>query len=304
MIRLLSLSFLALFYIACFKPTKNIYNVGSRNPPGTIKIGDNLYFDKTEHSNINYKEFLYWQRKHYGVNSKKYLDCLPQSNVWHLLDEAYGVLDTLYLTNNAFDEYPVVGVSYQQALTYAKWRSDRVMEMYLVTGGLFKARDPNYKDSLFTIEKYFSGNYNGIKPDPNILTYPLYTLPDSTTYMLAAMFADSLNAKNYKYCRHKDCQENLLVDCNCFENKKNVSPSLPYGEDVVMSTKCQLCKKELITHLKGNLREMTNIKGKTYGCSYYDKCNGSYNSIRISEAKPNSYTGYRNMCRYVAWKQN
>jgi hypothetical protein len=286
--------------VSCRKPFDN--HILKKDPPGTIQISENLYFDKTEISNGNYQEYLYFQKMVLGKKSKEYMALLPASDVWYNLDAAYGILDSLYLTDAEFYDYPVVGLSYAQAIKFSEWRSDRVMEMYLVTNKVFKPCPSRHRDSVFTISRYFNGQYLGINPSHRIKTYPKYTLPDSATYALAARFADSLNTKNIRYCKEKQCGSYLLTGCNCLENKQNVSQDLPFGTKVILPTMCKSCRKPLITHLKGNVREMTAEEGKTYGCSYFDKCNGTYNAIRITKSKPNSYTGFRNICRFVKWE--
>ena len=47
-------------------------------PPGTIKLGDNLYFDEAEITNFSYHEYMYWMaRVYYG--GKEYKSILPDT---------------------------------------------------------------------------------------------------------------------------------------------------------------------------------------------------------------------------------
>lgn len=291
--------------LAC-KTTKlpadlTIYNAPT--PPGTIKIADNLFFDKTEITNISYLEFMFWTKKTFGANSSDYISILPDTNEWSKLNVGYASLDTFYLGHPAYRDFPVVGVSYDQAIAFSKWRSDRVMESLLIKKKIIPYRPNPPKDSVFTIDKYFSGQYNGIQANQHFLIYPYYSLPDSITYTKASLFADLLNAKNFKYCRKKFCADKLLTENNCLENKTYRTDARPYGPDPTMRTGCVFCKKQLITHLKGNVREMTNLKGHFYGSSFIDSCNTSYNSIRQDSLLINSYTGFRNICEYRQWKK-
>ena len=272
-------------------------------PPGTIKIYANLYFDKTEITNNSYLEFMYWTKKYFGVNSNEFLSILPDTNVWSKLNIGYASLDTFYLRHPAYRDFPVVGVSYEQAILFSKWRSDRVMEYLLIKNEIIPYRPNSPKDSVFTIEKYFTGQYYGIQPNQHFLIYPYYSLPDSVTYTIASLYADSLNAKNYKYCRKKFCADKLLTENNCLENKTNNTEASPYGPDPTLATGCVFCKKELITHLKGNVREMTNSKGQFYGNSFIDSCNTPTNICRKDTLLVNSYTGFRNTCEYRQWKK-
>lgn len=41
-------------------------------PPNTVQVGNNLFVDETEISNIDYKEYLYWVNEIHGATAKKY----------------------------------------------------------------------------------------------------------------------------------------------------------------------------------------------------------------------------------------
>ncbi len=43
-----------------------------------------------------------------------------------------------YLRHPGYGEYPVVGVSWIQAVEFANWRTDRVNELYLEEAGYLK----------------------------------------------------------------------------------------------------------------------------------------------------------------------
>ncbi len=297
------LAILTLFSIAC-KTTKlsvalSIYNVTT--PPGTIKIDENLYFDKTEITNFSYLEFMFWTGKIFGTNSIEFISILPDTKVWSSLNIAYSSLDTFYLKHRAYNDFPVVGVSYEQAVAYSNWRSDRVMEYLLVKQGFIPNIENPSKDSVFTIEKYFKGQYYGVQPNPHFLIYPYYSLPDEFTFKKALVFADSLNSKNQKYCRKKFCKDKLLTESNCFENNDFKSELRPYGISPTKTTNCVFCKKDLITHLKRNLREMTNVKGQFFGISFIDSCRTVNTICRQDTLLINSFTGFRNICQYKQW---
>lgn len=272
-------------------------------PPGTMEISSNLYLDKTEITNFNWLEYLYWVERYYGDKSPEYQNALPDENVWSKLNENYFKYGPSYLHHPAYRDYPVVGVSYNQAINFSKWRSDRVMEYSLIRADLIDYNLSTNKDSVFTIARYFSGNYYNHIPDKRVRLYPKYGLPDSVSFYKLNMFADSLNSLNIKYCRKDFCTDRLLTDCNCFENHPHKTDSLPFGPDPTMNTTCYSCKRELVTHLKGNVREMTNVPGIFYGLSFIDSCKIEYNSCRHDVNTVNAYTGFRNVCRYKEWQE-
>ncbi len=95
-----------------------------KNPAGTSSIPghSNKFLDKTEITNIAWKEYLYDIKETEGEDSEEYKELLPDLAVWEM---AYG---EDFISSSAYNDYPLVGVSYQQALAYCKWRSARVSE--------------------------------------------------------------------------------------------------------------------------------------------------------------------------------
>ncbi len=97
-------------------------------PPGTVFIREGFYMDATEISNINWSEYQYWLKKQHGANSSEYKASLLDTLVWQKAPTVpYG---NYYHTHSAYNDYPVVGVSYQQATAFCQWRSDRVNEYF------------------------------------------------------------------------------------------------------------------------------------------------------------------------------
>ncbi len=96
------------------------------NPPGTVKQNDSLYVDRTEVTNAGWRECLHWYNQNYGDTSEQYLFMLPDETKW----EYIGVSFEMYFRHPRYQSYPVVCVTYEQALVYCQWRSDRVNEWY------------------------------------------------------------------------------------------------------------------------------------------------------------------------------
>lgn len=127
-------SFLRIFLITFFFPILICFvlkkDKKTFTPPGTVKISENLFFDETEITNSHWSEYTKWIKNHFGDTSSRYLGSLPDSTVW--LDSlAYNLpYMNFYFRNPAFFNYPVVGITYEQAVDYCKWRTDRVRECY------------------------------------------------------------------------------------------------------------------------------------------------------------------------------
>ena len=293
-----NIAFLLIFVLASCSSYKSIYLASFDDlvaPPGTTQLSENLYFDLTEVTNFHWLEYQNWIKKYYSENSEEYNISTPNRDVWTALDSNYSEFDKYYLSHPSYRDYPVMGVSYEQAVAYSEWRSDRVMQYILVNNGIIPNENSNHKDSIFTIEKYFTGQYNGIDPNPEIKLYPKYTLPDSANYFKYAQFADSVNSLILLKGKYKNSSLEMLENCVGVN-----SDSIPLGPSPVskfVSNK----KKIVVSHLKGNVREMTSVKGQFFGLSFIDSCDTSYPIIKQDPNMVNSYTGFRNICVYKKW---
>jgi formylglycine-generating enzyme len=120
-----------------------------------------FYMDETEVANIDYREYLHWLQKTYISYPKVFKKALPDTLVWRE-ELAYNEpLVETYLRHPSYDDYPVVGVTWEQAGEYASWRSNRVNEMLLIEKGILNP-SPEQKDSeVFDTDSYLAGQYKG-----------------------------------------------------------------------------------------------------------------------------------------------
>lgn len=101
-----------------------------------------FYMDETEVTNLMYLEYLDWTKRVFPPENenyrKIYFGALPDTLVWR---NRLGFNETMtnnYLRHPAYAEYPVVGVSWIQAVEFSKWRTDRVNELILEREGYTK----------------------------------------------------------------------------------------------------------------------------------------------------------------------
>lgn len=122
-----------------------------------------FYMDETEVTNAMYMEYLDWIKRVYPPSDENfraiYNGALPDTLVWRNRLGFNEVMTENYLRHPGYGEYPVVGVSWIQAVEFANWRSDRVNEYNLEKAGYLK-RDAKITDvnadSNFSTDTYIN----------------------------------------------------------------------------------------------------------------------------------------------------
>ncbi len=137
-----------------------------------------FYMDETEVTNMMYLEYLDWIKRVYPPSEPRfkaiYEGALPDTLVWrNRLGYSEMMVDN-YLRHPGYAEYPVVGVSWIQAVEFTNWRTDRVNELYLEEAG-YLARDAKLSatsEANFNTDTYlaapkltYGGNDSIINPE-------------------------------------------------------------------------------------------------------------------------------------------
>ena len=124
-----------------------------------------FYMDETEVTNVMYLEYLDWMKTVYppeNENFKKIYDgVVPDTLVWRNRLGYNEVMTNNYLRHPAYQNYPVVGVSWVQANQFCVWRTDRVNEDALEKNGYLKE---NAKVTDVNADSNFSTNTYIIAP--------------------------------------------------------------------------------------------------------------------------------------------
>ena len=173
------------------------------NVPRRVTVSS-FYMDETEVRNVDYREYLFWLKRVFIDYPEIRNRALPDTLVWReklAYNEPYV---NLYFRHPAYQEYPVVGVNWEQANDYCAWRTDRVNELIMIREGLLYM-DPTGQsgEENFNTEAYLAGQYEGLVKDempdydPNNETrkvrmedgifLPKYRLPTEAEWEFAAL---------------------------------------------------------------------------------------------------------------------
>ena len=94
-----------------------------------------FYMDKYEVTNLGWREYVDWMSYVFGEYNADIVEAtIPDTLVWRnemAYNEPY--VDS-YFRHPAYSFYPVVGVSWDQAMAYCQWRTDRVNVRLLLEG--------------------------------------------------------------------------------------------------------------------------------------------------------------------------
>ena len=137
-----------------------------------------FYMDETEVSNQDWLDYMHWIGITFPEDHKLYYDAIPDTLVWRRPLSYNDPYVENYLRHPAFQDYPVVGVSWDQVQEYCTWRTDRMNENILREKGIMvswndaagtgkgkgkataAAGKPANKDP-FNTDIYLNGQYKG-----------------------------------------------------------------------------------------------------------------------------------------------
>ena len=127
------------------------------NAPARMQVRS-FYMDETEVTNLMYIEYLDWLKRVFVGQPEIYFSALPDTLVWRNQLGYYDDMVNNYLRHPAFRTHPVVGVSWQQASNFAKWRTNRVNELILEEKGWI-AKGARTSDDIQGINNFDTETY-------------------------------------------------------------------------------------------------------------------------------------------------
>lgn len=169
-----------------------------QNDPNTRRTlsVNSFYMDEREIRNIDWREYLVWLNTVYGRVAPEIVEkARPNVNKWiEGLSENEPFLRN-YFTHPSFNEYPVVSVSWEQAIEYCIWRTDRANELLLIRRGAIRAPDfeligrlttlEEIQEAVFSSARYFSSIQDNIAQTTSGLFYN-FRLPTEDEWEFAA----------------------------------------------------------------------------------------------------------------------
>lgn len=270
---------------------------GNIAPPGSIQLNDTLFFDRTELTNFSWLEYEFWVKSVFGAGSLEHLAMLPDTTVWDKFITYGEPYNKNYLRHAAYRDYPVVGVTWQQAIDYSKWRSDRVMEFSLVRAGIIPFEVNQTAHNHFTIERFYATDSMSAY---HYLPYPNYGLPTIEEWRLAVAVSDSLEKTNLRRCKQRklDVHPGGVKDDRFIIMSRDNSP---HGVEPIAATSALYCKRGLIWQIRGNVAELCADSTLVLGGGWNDALQIILLDQPLPSAAPHAATGFRNVSRWQHW---
>lgn len=272
---------------AVFEPSRDAFE--NTTPPGTFRVDSSLFADYTEITNFYWLEYLFWLSQAYGYGSHEYKAALPDTSVWIGYAQNDSSRVTCYMRHPAYRDYPVVGVTAEQALAYSKWRSDRVLEVFLIRESVIPWRPTGTVPEPFTIEWFYA--QDSLKRF-HVVPYPEYSLPTREERERLEHAAEVVNSKALRRCRRSWCDalkrprlRYLPIDTAICA----IEPTAPVD--------CY-CRKYGVFHLIGNVREIAADTTLTFGGGWFDPPDSLNTEYVLPKGPPNAWTGFRNVCHW------
>ena len=241
-----------------------------KGPPGTLFVRDTIFMDIYEVTNLNYREFIDWTKKKYNETEKYITEReMPDTLIWRKFGTYSKDMVDAYFSHPKYSDFPVVGVSHQQAMDYCKWRSERGMELLAeIKNKKLKTEFPSNVASFIyrlpTIKEWELAAFAGL---------------DSTEHPFGFEFLD--DTMHIDKVHVKQSYDNVL--------------GMDYGGEPY-AVKYALPNPWGFYTMIGNVAEMTGTKGISKGGSYRHYLDESHIRDSLNYMGPEPWLGFRCVC--------
>lgn len=279
---------------------------------GMVQVDTNLWIDQTEITNNEYRQFVNWVKDSLfkaGVNiyrekqgfydnsllktdvlnyshkingMVKLINVYPDTTVWEKLDTLKPFMGSMdfYFHHPAYDDYPIVGISYDQAIAFCIWRTNMLNNFN---------HDPNNKKAKGITVKYDL---------PSIEQWNTIAYRDSSKLPAGIEIGKDLDKNALKYFD----KYGLLINSVEFKYPQ-VDGTIPWHYTMkaietygigVPSIKNPKKETPAIVGLAGNVAEMTKDAGAVGGSWYHPYSKAEINEqIEIDHQESHAWLGFR-----------
>lgn len=267
-------------------------------PPNCVKLQDNLFIDKTEIDNIHWLEYIYYLKK--DSSAQQYKAALPDTTVWLAYKDSTKY--AYYLRAPSFRNFPVVGISHQQARNYCQWRSVAVTEYYNAE----KRKEMDIKENQRAIFKFRLPTEEewetAAAAELNVKIYPYgyvdYMGSSSLTGKPTDLYEKTDKTKSFETFKADLKNFNRGQNEPMFNVLKNFSGYFIYGDNAprVSGDKKSMPNNFGMLDMIGNVAEFTDKEGWAKGGGWATYLDASTIKRRQLYSKPEAWLGFRCVC--------
>lgn len=255
-----------------------LFSFGKKHDFNLVPLENGLLVDATEISNIDWREYRYWNKNVYGIESPEYKACLPDTTVWRQEGVSNEPYVAYYFQHPAYGEYPVVGISYEQALAFCQWRSNRVNEYIYI-------QKNNIKPGGKPVEGF-----------PVIYTFRLPTKKEWLHFSKADLEKRAKKTITKKLPNSYRVISGQMIFGN-FNTNLPIAPKAPdtlnNNKDITAPVNSYFPNTYAIYNTFGNVAEMTSEKGKAMGGHYQENLDNLELEKEYLYTKPTCWLGFR-----------
>ena len=138
------------------------------NSPVRMQV-KSFFIGETEVTNYEYREYLTWLKVVFPPEETLYKEiyngALPDESIFNNTLSRDDFSTENYMFSQEFSYYPVVGVTWLQAVNYCDWLTDRANERELMNKGIlakdyYSNEEYNYGEKTFNTEQYKKNDSN------------------------------------------------------------------------------------------------------------------------------------------------
>lgn len=258
-------------------------SLGVVGPPGIMLIDNSgLGIDEAEVSNLEWKYYQEYSRLAEGINTQLYplATALPTSD---------------YFTNAFYHRYPVVGISYEQAEGFCRWRSSVITATFNDKSGHPDSLSTDYVRFTFRLPSEAEWEIAAIQSskflETNCLQLPISINPAAADYLQQRSGSEV-------------AIEKIEDDIKVYNRSKPRRSWINYNQSEPYFLRLQSPgyvwqgppNDLAIYQILGNAAEMVAEKGITKGGSYLDPIEACTAKARGTYTGPAPHIGFRCVC--------